>query len=61
MFDLIIVWVGIILKIIYALMLSVVIYSLQWIIYPLRLLTAQCLGNDFPHAPVYPPKCSQIL
>jgi len=56
-----IVWAGVILKIIYALVLSIVVYGLQWVIYLFRHLTAQCLGDNLPCKPVYPPKCSQIL
>ena len=59
--DVLIVWTGVILKIIYTLVVSVVVYILQWIVYPLHQLIATCLGDDPPRKPVYPPKCSQIL
>ena len=60
-FDLIVVWIGVILKIIYVLALSVVVYICELVVYPLQYLIAYCLGDDSPSKPLYPPECSQIL
>ena len=55
------VWIGVILKILYALVLSVIAYVIQWAVYPILYGFAYWLGDDPPHTPIYPPKCAKIL
>lgn len=57
----VLIWVGIIITIVYALLLSVVVCALQWIIYPLRAFYAHWFGYSKPDKPHFPPECVCIL